>query len=322
MNRKDLLRILRRYRQNKATQEERSLIDHLYESMGERGNPTVDLEEDSDLEGKYWAAISSSIRSPRAGRTRALVTWSSVGIAACLLAGFAIYFGTEHTDHDPASAQSVVHVVDEDKWIVNDAGDAKRVILDDGTRVTLEPSSRLNVSGEFGIGDREVHLEGEAYFEVVRDTLHPFLVRASGVTARVLGTSFRVKAFREDKDVVVAVSEGKVKVYTQQNGEDPESSTNVVLTPNQKIVYDREAETILRGIVENPRVVLPAQEVRRMRFEERPVTEILEALARLYNVEIEFDESSLSTCILTTSIAEGDLYGRLDVICKDRKSVV
>ena len=320
MKRKDLLRTLQKYRQNKTTPEERSLIDQLYESMDRHDSPSATAEEAKELEEKYWAVISAAIRKSNImrGRSRALVTWSSVGIAASLLAGVALYFlgGDRTFDDEWPSVQTLAHAAEEVRILANDATDAKLFVLEDGTHVTLEPGSRLNVSAEFAVSAREVHLEGEAYFEVTRDTLRPFLVHASGVTARVLGTSFRVKAFREDKDVMVAVSEGRVKVYTDSNGRgDSETDRNLILTPNQKIVYDRETEKILRGIVDNPKVVLPAQELKRMRFEERPVPEILEALSRLYGVEITFDEKTLSTCFLTTSITEGDLYGRLDVIC-------
>jgi ferric-dicitrate binding protein FerR (iron transport regulator) len=320
MKRKDLLRALRKYRQNKATAEERSLIDQLYESMDRPDSPSASAEEEKELEKKYWAAISAAIRKSNAtrGRSRALVTWSSVGIAASLLAGVALYFfeGDRTFYGESLAVQPLAHAAEEGKILTNDAKDAKLFVLEDGTHVTLEPASRLNVSAEFGVSARAVHLEGEAYFEVARDTLRPFLVHASEVTARVLGTCFRVKAFREDKDVMVAVSEGKVKVYTDSNRrDDSETDRNLILTPNQKIVYDRETEKILRGIIDNPKVVLPAQEIKRMRFEERPVPEILKALSRLYGVEITFDEKALSTCFLTTSITEGDLYGRLDVIC-------
>ena len=320
MKRQDLLRTLRKCRQNKVTPEERSLIDQLYESMDRHDNPSATEEEVKELEEKYWAAISAAVRKSNITRrrSRTLVTWSSVGIAASMLAGVALYFsGGDRTLYDGSpSVQTLAHAAEEGRMLANDATDAKLFVLEDGTHVTLEPASRLNFSVEFGVSAREVHLEGEAYFEVARDTLRPFLVHARGVTARVLGTSFRVKAFREDKDVVVAVSEGMVKVYTDSNGrDDSETDRNLILTPNQKIVYDCETENILRGIVDNPKVVLPAQELKRMRFEERPVPEILGALSRLYGVEIRFDEKTLSTCFLTTSFTEGDLYGRLDVIC-------
>ena len=61
--------------------------------------------------------------------------------------------------------------------------------------------------------------------------------------------------------------------------------------------------------------ILPEEEIRRMRFEEAPVTEIFKALEKVYGVEIDFDEALFSTCRLTTVISKDDLYGRLDIIC-------
>jgi ferric-dicitrate binding protein FerR (iron transport regulator) len=82
--------------------------------------------------------------------------------------------------------------------------------LIDGTQVVLAPASRLDVPQGYGTGGRTVVLEGEAHFHVVHDDRQPFTVRAANAAATDVGTTFDVRAYRDDQVVRVAVSEGQV----------------------------------------------------------------------------------------------------------------
>jgi ferric-dicitrate binding protein FerR (iron transport regulator) len=82
----------------------------------------------------------------------------------------------------------------------------------DGTTVTLGVSSRLAPAPGYGLGTREVVLEGEAYFDVVNDASAPFIVRTGSTVTRVLGTTFNVRKYPQDTTVQVAVAAGKVAI--------------------------------------------------------------------------------------------------------------
>ena len=69
-------------------------------------------------------------------------------------------------------------------------------------------------------------------------------------------------------------------------------------------------------LVRVPEIIKPAAEIKRMRFEEASVSEIFTALEEIYGVDIVFDEKLLAACALTTSISDGTIYNRLDIICK------
>src|SRR5690606_40982760 len=79
------------------------------------------------------------------------------------------------------------------------------IILADGSKVTLYPGSEIRYTSDFNIFTREIHLKGEAYFEVASDKNKPFLVYANSVVTKVLGTSFLVKAKENETDVEVLV---------------------------------------------------------------------------------------------------------------------
>ncbi|MEY8592188.1 FecR domain-containing protein [Butyricimonas hominis] len=85
------------------------------------------------------------------------------------------------------------------------------VILDDGSRVWLNSESELRYPVAFGATEREVYLEGEAYFEVKQDEKRPFVVVAREVSTRVLGTEFNVQAYKE-KAINVTLVKGCVAV--------------------------------------------------------------------------------------------------------------
>lgn len=83
--------------------------------------------------------------------------------------------------------------------------------LPDGTHVMLNANSHIIYPESFGEGNREVEVKGEAFFEVAHDTRHPFVVKANGITTKVLGTKFNVRA-RSEKTVHVTLVEGSVEV--------------------------------------------------------------------------------------------------------------
>jgi transmembrane sensor len=136
------------------------------------------------------------------------------------------------------------------------------------------------------------------------------------VTTKVLGTSFTIKALREDKNITVAVKTGRVSVYAHPASPIQSRASETILTPNQQIVYNRMANTVSRMLVENPLAIMPAAEIERLHFEEAPVPAIFKALEKVYGVDMVFDEKLFSTCTLTTSISDEPIYDRLDIICK------
>lgn len=86
------------------------------------------------------------------------------------------------------------------------------VALVDGSHVILSPGSTLRYAAAFGTDRREVHLEGEAYFDVEHDARRPFVVRAGDLVAEDLGTEFVIRAYPEDRYGQVIVREGLVEI--------------------------------------------------------------------------------------------------------------
>lgn len=120
--------------------------------------------------------------------------------------------------------------------IVAQNGSRIRSLLPDGTTVWLNAGSKLHYD-DFSGNTREVTLEGEAYFDVVRQPDHPFIVHTSGIDIKVLGTSFNVKSYPEDKNVETTLFHGSVKVFRQNENE----KDAVQLLPNEKLILSKDA---------------------------------------------------------------------------------
>jgi ferric-dicitrate binding protein FerR (iron transport regulator) len=116
-------------------------------------------------------------------------------------------------------------------------GSRTMVTLPDGSVVFLNVSSKLTY--DYGKEDsRQVVLEGEAFFDVFKDEERPFVIHTKKMDITVLGTTFNVRAYEEDKTVETSLIQGKVEVTIK--GEVPEK---VILSPNQKIVlYNEERQ--------------------------------------------------------------------------------
>jgi len=117
-------------------------------------------------------------------------------------------------------------------------GSRSHIFLPDGTSVWLNAGSSLKYNQLFGQDKREVSLEGEAYFEVVRNEKIPFIVKASEATVKVLGTTFNVKAYPDENFIETTVVQGKVQVSSPQTRN--EGQELILLLANQKVKILKE----------------------------------------------------------------------------------
>lgn len=79
-------------------------------------------------------------------------------------------------------------------------GQRASVMLPDGTKVWLNSHTQISYNSNYGMKDRVVALAGEAYFEVAKDKDHRFIVKTGDMEVEALGTSFNVKAYKEDRE--------------------------------------------------------------------------------------------------------------------------
>jgi len=209
------------------------------------------------------------------------------------------------------------------KTIVNDKDEIKIVLLQDGTKISLSKNASLTYSTDPSTERREVKLEGDAFFEVVKNPDRPFLVFSKNIITKVLGTSFSIQSNKISGDITVSVVTGKVQVFEENENNlalinsKSLSSKGILLTPNQRTVYAANKQNFETSIVESPlpltNTVLAANY---FDFNRSYLQEVINKLQKVYGIEIVLENDNFNQCIFSGDITEENLYEKLDLICK------
>ncbi len=110
-----------------------------------------------------------------------------------------------------------------------------KIYLSDGSVVTLNSETVLRYPSSFSGATREVYLNGEAFFNVTKDRSHPFIVHAGKMNIKVLGTSFNVKSYENDKNMETTLIRGAIEVTLNDRPSD-----RIILKPNEKLVLNNK----------------------------------------------------------------------------------
>ena len=164
-----------------------------------------------------------------------------------------------------------------------------KVILSDGTKVHLNSGSGLHYPTGFTGENREVCLIGEAYFEVAKDSLHPFIVKTGQMSIRVLGTSFNVKAYPAQEQTAATLEEGKIQVTCQ--------GKNYNITPGSQITYNTTDQKI--EIKEVDTELYTSWKSGYYKFEQMSLQEIMSTLALWYDLNIFYQNPETKNILFT-----------------------
>jgi ferric-dicitrate binding protein FerR (iron transport regulator) len=204
--------------------------DILHSYFDRQSGPELPVD-DTGLDENLQKIISFPAPRPSA---RGRIKWMAAAtVAACLLLGWGIYH------RNAGAAPSLPAGVARGEEVLAKAGARTKLSLPDGTRVWLNSNSKLNFSRDFNVNDRDVTLEGEAYFEVAKDARLPFIVHANSLDITVLGTSFAVKSYPQDETIEATLLDGSIEVSRKGNP----GATRIILKPNEKLVYSKYVTT-------------------------------------------------------------------------------
>ncbi|WP_373512664.1 FecR family protein [Persicitalea sp.] len=304
--------------QSGLVKQARSLIEDIRQQEG------ADLPPMSQR--LVWARISANLRTPEEATNESSAfkigrygVWQWVA-GLVLMLGLS-WFSWQGRPGGPISyRQSTTSVQERSELIerINELETPLEIALEDGSVVRLSKDSKLTHPKEFGSKNRNVILVGEAFFEVAKDSERPFYIYANEVVTKVLGTSFRIRAFEKEEDVTVQVSTGRVSVYKQRriSLSDPETD-GLVLLPNQQAVISRTDQSLSRRLVEKPAPILKKSfDTLPRHYDEVPASRILRDIETRYGITILFNDDVLDHCVMTTALGEESLYDQLDLICK------
>ncbi len=160
------------------------------------------------------------------------------------------------------------------------------IILSDGTHIFLNSGSTLRYPVKFIEGStRDVFLTGEAYFDVMEDKAHPFVVHVDDMEVNVLGTTFNVSDYDEDPNINTVLVEGSVELYNK------ETNNSTLLKPGFKAAWDKSSNKISIENVDTR--VYTAWIDGKLIFRNATFRQIRNMLERYYNVAIHNDNEDL-----------------------------
>lgn len=169
------------------------------------------------------------------------ITWLKRVAAAAVLTGLAAgawWWLAAGTSSRPTVAEA------QKSEIVAKKGAKTHLVLPDGTSVWLNSDSRLLYDARFNDAIREVTLEGEAYFDVVKNPKRPFIVHTSGIDVKVLGTAFNVKSYPQEPTIEATLIHGSIEVLNKRELKAPK----VILRPHEKLVFNKSEQSFVNGV--------------------------------------------------------------------------
>ncbi|MBO3270896.1 MULTISPECIES: FecR family protein [Hymenobacter] len=316
--------LLQRYLDGLCTPQERVAVEQWYDRLEESEGMQLPGQNQEAVEDAIWHRLATQ-NIPVAAEAKVVrhpAAWwqaPTLRIAAALVlvaVALALLWPAVRRTWAP---EAPIAVTVTNGWTkqTNTSQHPLAVRLPDNSRVTLHPGSSLRYLVALAGARREVHLVGEAYFQVSKNPQRPFLVFTNQVVTTVLGTSFRVKAYHNAAQASVSVREGKVAVQTRADADlsaTPKrpAAAGVLLLPNQQAVYSAAKRQFTKELVSQPAVLVPQP----FEFEERPVAEVLAALEKAYGVDIVYDRATLAHCTVSITFYNEPLFGKLNLLCK------
>ncbi|MBK5722188.1 FecR family protein [Dysgonomonas sp. Marseille-P4677] len=171
-------------------------------------------------------------------------------------------------------------------------GEKSRVILPDGSIVWLNSTSRISYNSQFGSSDRNVILDGEAYFEVAKKEDLPFVVTTSDYDIVVKGTKFNVSSYHDDMKITTTLMEGKVDIVR--------NNKVLNMNPGESVQLDIKTDKFSKTLV-NPEQY-KSWIANKIEYDAIPLEELLNRLSRQYNVNIHLQTNQTKTRVLNISI--------------------
>jgi ferric-dicitrate binding protein FerR (iron transport regulator) len=169
-------------------------------------------------------------------------------------------------------------------------GETASFTFADQSRVQLNAGSSIRFPEQFGKKKREVYLKGEAYFQVTENKQNPFVVHATGLDIKVLGTAFNVRSYPDEDVVETTIEEGQLEVAASEKGGKKKRAWR--LDKNEQFIYFNKADSSqLNRNVDTG--IYTSWKEGHYRFKMIKLGRLAKSLERLYEVEFRFENDKL-----------------------------
>lgn len=284
-------------------------------------------EKEEGIAGKELLLFEDEDVSSNPGKLRGVFKVVLVPLCTAAVLLFT-WLGYNHLK-EKAAPESFTEIYQNEITAPN--GSQTQVVLSDGTKIRLNSGSKLSYSKNFNSKiEREVRLEGEAYFEIVHNENRPFIIHTPVMEIRDLGTTFNVKAYPNDAKAEATLIEGIIEVSLKSE----RAAKTILMQPNEKIVVynnnnphldekendagaDETEVYRLSKVVSDPKLnelVETAWINNRLVFKNEVFKELVKDMERKYNVQITINDEELKNYKLTGVFKDESLEQALKVL--------
>jgi ferric-dicitrate binding protein FerR (iron transport regulator) len=224
------------------------------------------------------------------GFSKRLIWMAGVAAIFIVVLGVGLFVHQSGTTTSSNATNKSEHIV-----LYNNTAAIVEKRLPDGSAVWLKPGSQLSYERKNEESNREVTFTGEAFFDVAKDPLHPFVIQANEMTIRVVGTSFNVIALPSSRTFKVSVVTGKVQVTGQGKSGETES---VYLTPKHQASFNLSSQKIVQTELSEVQLKKQYWKPFSLNFSDATMDVVAKEMQKAFQVKVEFSNADIANCHL------------------------
>lgn len=222
--------------------------------------------------------------------------WQRVAVACIIIVLSLVNYNMNHKQKQLSAQHFMVSA---------EKGQRAFVTLPDSTKVWLNSDTKITYPADYGMKERNVTLEGEAYFEVAKNPSKPFNVEAKGMLVEALGTTFNINAYRGNNKIIASLFSGSVRVCYEDHV--------AILQPHESVKVDVQTRDFFQYKEENLKDVALWRE-NEITFDGESLEEIAQIINRLYNTTICIEDESLKKECYIGTVRNNSLENFIDII--------
>lgn len=277
------------------------------------------IENDKEAEAEFneikntWALLSSTKEMPVAEkdemfsrfkerlqpasnthriRLNNLFKYAAIFILGMTITTLSVYL-TEHKGWIGSNKEFI-------QTVVADKGQISKVILPDSSVVWINSGSKITYNSRFAENNRKIQLVGQAFFHAAHNETIPFVVDVNGFLVKVLGTKFDVNAYSGEKNIRVVLESGRVELHQTSDHD-----FKYTLSPGEMATFNPENKKLTIDKVK-PELFSSWKEGVLI-FRDKPMAEVLDAIQRRYNIDIEVKDANIYKSVFTARISNEPL---------------
>lgn len=286
--------LLEKYRRGDISPEE-------LETLGKEVDTASDYEIGNILEEAWMheSDVHDGVRRKMPEpKIRKIRLWTSVAAGLLLLVACVLSLRLADLSHEQTLLAN--------REMRIDAGEngKSRIVLPDGTKVTLNTRSTIEYPADFGVKNRRVRLSGQGYFDVTKDSGHEFIVSAEGMDIIVHGTKFNVYAYPDNDLKEVSLVEGSISLRY--------GDAEIKLSPNEKACIRTESRRL--NMLRTDNAIETSWLEDRITFINKPLYQVVDMLQRHFGVTIECSPEINLADRYTGSFSEHRVEDILDIL--------